>query len=417
MPKTLSPLRNTDTSVTLRRLVVLRWWLLAGEVAAILVVPVLLDIALPRWPMLVVVGLQILANTLVARRINRTPAFDDGELFVQLVLDIVALTVLMFLSGGAANPLISLLLPPVAIAALGLSAGRVAIIAGLAVAAYSLLNLIYLPLPIADVERAARLHLAGMWFTFVVSVVMLAWFVVRMTASIRQRDAELAAVREKALRDERVIALGSLAAGAAHELSTPLATMAIVAGELAHDASLGEAAHADVALLRKQIAACKGIISGLTERAGAERLDNAAAVQADRWLSEVHRRWLELRPSATSDLKLAGRAPAPMIITDKTLEQGLLNLFSNAADTGSEVSVVADWDGEWLTIEVHDSGPGFAAPILEQAGREPFPTHAAGSGIGLFLAHAAISRLGGQLSLHNDGGGVARIRLPATVTT
>lgn len=394
----------------------MRWWLLAGEVAAILVTPSLLEIPLPRVLMLMVVGLQMLGNTLVARHLRSSNIFGDGQLFVQLILDIAALSVLMFLSGGAANPLISLLLPPVAIAALALSARLVALIAGLAVAAYSLLNIVYLPLPIAEVERAARLHLAGMWFTFVVSVSMLAWFVVRMTASIRQRDAVLSEIREKALRDERIIALGTLAAGAAHELSTPLATMAIVAGELEHDATLGDAACADVALLLKQIAACKDIISRLTQQAGAERLDSAASVQADRWLTEVHQRWLELRPSVRSVLQFTGSVPTALIITDTPLEQGLLNLFNNAANTGTAVRVTAECDGERLTIEVRDSGPGFTLHILENAGKQTFPAHQSGSGLGLFLAQAAITRLGGQLILFNDNGAVARIHLPAQQT-
>jgi two-component system, sensor histidine kinase RegB len=111
-------------------------------------------------------------------------------------------------------------------------------------------------------------------------------------------------------------------------------------------------------------------------------------------------------------LQLTGNAPAPQVITDTTLEQGLLNLFNNAADAGPVVEVEADWDNEWLTIEVRDKGPGFAHEVLEKAGRMPFPGHAGGSGIGLFLAQAAISRLGGQLTLFNDGGGVARIELP-----
>lgn len=404
---------HAETSVTLRRLIVLRWWLLAGEVAAILALPALIDIPLPRLPMLVVAALQLLANVLVCRRLQRAMRLGDGALFIQLIIDISALSVLMFLSGGAANPLISLLLPPVAIAALALSGRLVAIIAGFAISTYSLLNVAYLPLPIADAELAARLHLTGMWFTFVISVTMLAWFVVRMTTSIRQRDAELAEVREKALRDERVIALGTLAAGTAHELSTPLATMAVVAGELEHDPALCEAARTDVTLLCRQIATCKDIISRLTERAGAERLDSAASQQADRWLAEVHQHWLDLRPLANSTLHFTGNAPAPAIIADKTLEQGLLNLFNNAANTGATVSVHAAWDEQWLTIDVRDTGSGFASHILNNAGKLTFPAHAGGSGLGLFLAHAAITRLGGQLTLLNDNGGVARIRLPA----
>ena len=404
--------QSPETPVTLRRLVALRWCLLAGELVALFFVPPLLDVPLPLWPMLVVVALQLIANGRMAWRMRRSDGFVDGELFVQLVLDVFALSVLMFLSGGAANPLISLLLPPVAIAALALPARLVASIAGLAVIAYSVLNGVYLPLAIADAGRAARLHLAGMWFTFVVSVSMLAWFVVRMTASIRQRDIELAAVREKALRDERVVALGTLAAGAAHELSTPLATMAIVAGELEGDASLSEASRADVALIRKQIVACKEIISQLAERAGAGRLDSAVPVVADRWLAGVYARWLELRPYVTGELQFTGASPAPTIIVDATLEQGVISLFNNAANTGSAVRVVTRWDGDSLTLEVRDQGSGFSPQVLERAGRSPFPVHADGSGLGLFLAQAAITRLGGQLSLFNDNGGVACVRLP-----
>jgi two-component system sensor histidine kinase RegB len=139
---------------------------------------------------------------------------------------------LLYLSGGAANPLISLLLVPVTVAALSLSGTLTAAVAALSIALYTFLVWFYLPLSVADAERATRLHLAGMWLTFVVSVAMIAWFIARMTASVRERDRHLAAAREKALRDERVVALGALAAGAAHELGTPLATIAVVIGDL-----------------------------------------------------------------------------------------------------------------------------------------------------------------------------------------
>jgi two-component system sensor histidine kinase RegB len=408
---------NSASSPAIQRLISLRWGLLAGELAAIAAVPPLLGIPLPWVPMLVVVALQGLGNALAARRLARSGRFSDGEMVVQLLTDIVALSVLMFYSGGAANPLISLLLPPVAVAALALPARLVALIAGSAVAAYSVLNVTYLPLPIGDAERAARLHLAGMWVTFLLSAAMLAWFLVRMKTSIRERDAELAEAREKALRDERVVALGALAAGAAHELSTPLATMAVIAGELERDPSLPAAVREDIVVLHRQVKVCKDIISGLAERAGAERLDNAAAVQADRWLGDVFARWREMRPRVVADLRLDGVSPRLTFAVDATIEQGLLNLFNNAANAGSTVRVTAACDATGLTIEVRDDGPGFPAHVIEQAGHAPFPVHAGGSGIGLLLAHAAVARLGGQLTLHNDSGGVARVRLPAAATT
>jgi two-component system sensor histidine kinase RegB len=403
---------TADTLTTLRRLVGLHWWLLGGEVAAILATPVLVDIQLPVVPMLAVVAVQAAANGWASWRALRAVHMSAQELFAQLATDLAALSVLMFFSGGAANPLISLLLPPVAVAALVLPGRWVAGIAGLAVSAYSLLMFVYLPLPVADPGRAARLHLAGMWFTFVVSAVMIAWFIVRMTASIRARDAELAAVREQALRDERVVALGALAAGAAHELSTPLATIAIIAGELEHDDSLTDSVRADIDVLRAQVGACKGIISGLADRAGVGRLDSAQSVQADEWLRSLFGRWRRVRPQASARLAIRGKSPEPAIVVETTLEQGLMNLFNNAADAGSQVVVAADWRGDFLTIEVSDNGPGFPAAVLALAGRAPLPPRAGGSGIGLFLAHTAIERLGGSLILSNSTGGLAVVRLP-----
>jgi two-component system sensor histidine kinase RegB len=226
-----------------------------------------------------------------------------GELFGQLCVDLMALAVLLYLSGGAANPLISLLLIPVAVAALSLPGRLTAAVTVLAVAIYSLLTWFYLPLSVGDAERAARLHLAGMWLTFVVSAAMIAWFVARMTASIRERDRRLAAAREQALRDERVVALGALAAGAAHELGTPLATIAVLVGELEREPALDADARADLALVREQVALCKGIISGMA---------NAAARRAP---SRCRRR-MRRRLAARRGGALAGHAAAGQCLRD-----------------------------------------------------------------------------------------------------
>ena len=409
----VQPLAVADGSPSIsRRLIALRWWFLLAELAIIALLPMLADLALPQAPMLLVVALQAAANGWAWQRTSGPAAGSPWQLFSQLVIDIVALAVMMFFSGGAANPVISLLLPPVAIAALALPARLAAVVTFLAVLAYSILMELYLPLAIADVARATRLHLLGMWFTFVVSALMMAWFVARMTATIRTRDAELAAIREQALRDERVLALGVQAAGAAHELSTPLATMAIIAGELEHDGQLPTDARADIALLRQQIAACKDIISGMAERAGVGRADSVQAVRADLWLRGLFARWQALRPLARAKLEVLDPLPAPAVAAEATLDQGLLNIFNNAADAGSEVRVGVSWRDDELCVEVRDNGPGFPPHILAEAGRAPQPTHAKGSGIGLFLAKTAIERMGGRLILINDGGGVAQVRLP-----
>lgn len=399
----------------LRRLAALRWWLLAGAAVAVWMTPAALDIPLPTIPLLTVLALMAGFNAHVWRRVRGGEPINPSELFGQLCVDLVALGTLLFLSGGATNPVISLLLVPVAVAALSLPGGFTAGIATLAVAIYSLLMWHFVPLGLADAERATRLHLAGMWLTFVVSAIMIAWFVVRMTAAVRERDTRLAEAREQALRDERVVALGALAAGAAHELGTPLATMAVIAGDLERNDGLDGEARADLAILRQQIGACKGIITGLSERAGAGRGEDARPARADLWLTGLRDRWHVLRPHARSRLEIAGSPPAPAVIVETTLEQGLLNLFNNAANAGwGEVVISGEWSERHLVVEVRDDGPGFPADVLKRAGREPLPAHAGGSGIGLFLAHAAIGRMGGRLILGNppEGGGLARVELP-----
>ena len=410
------PADGAETLASMRRLAAVRWWVLAGAALAVLVLPSLLDITLPILPMLAVIAVALAWNAVSWRRLRGATAAGPLELFTQLCLDVVVFGALLFFGGGATNPLVSLLLPPVAVAALTLPARLVAGIAALAVAAYSLLMVSFVPLPFDDPARAARLHLIGMWLTFVVSVALIAWFILRMTATIRSRDAELAAAREQALRDERVLALGTLAAGAAHELGTPLATMAVLAGELEHEAQLGAGARADVVLLREQIAHCKRIITGLSERAGARRAEGAQGMRCDAWLEAVLAGWQALRGDGGGQLEIVGAGDTPTIVVEPTLEQGIVNLLNNAARAGGPVALRAGWDAAQLFIEVRDRGPGFAAAVLRGGGTAPFPAHAHGSGIGLLLTRAAVERLGGRLTLANppDGGGLARIEIPLT---
>lgn len=399
-----------------RRSILLRWWLLLATVIAVSSAPTLLGLALPLPPMLAVLAALAAFNAWLQWRSPRVPV-PAGELFGQLCVDLTALAVLLYLSGGAANPLISLLLVPVAVAALSLPGRLTAVVTVLAVLAYSLLTRFYLPLAIDDVARAARLHLAGMWLTFVVSAVMIAWFVARMTESVRQRDLHLAAAREQALRDERVVALGALAAGAAHELGTPLATIAVLVGELERDPSLDADARADLMLVRDQVLLCKGIISGMAQRGGAARMESLQAQDAGDWLRGVLARWQAMRPRASAAIHVAGRGEAPRQAFDPALEQAVANLLNNAADAADdEIRVELDWDAAWLRLTVCDHGPGFAAQVLHRGGREALPASHGGAGIGLLLAFSAVARGGGRIGLDNPPAGGARacIELPRT---
>ncbi len=410
-----STTESADHLANLRRLVGGRWIVLAILFLVVLMGPGILDIPVPQPPLLGIIAVIALFNAIAQWRVMHSQVASTGELFTQVLFDIGALSAIVFFSGGATNPLVSLLLPPVAVAALTLPARCVAAVSTVAIVAYSLLMLYFIPLPMADATRATRLHLIGMWLIFVISTAMIGWLIVRMTRQIRERDAELAATREQALRDERVMAMGTLAAGAAHELGTPLGTMALLAGELANDTSLGDAAREDIALLRQQIGVCKQIITGLSRRAGAERLDNVESVPADRWLDNLRQHWHAARPQAGSRLIIASDGRAPAIAADPRLEQAILNLLNNAANaTPRPLEIRLSWCSENLCIDIRDQGPGFPPDILAAGGQTSFPAHERGSGVGLILTRTAIEQLGGRLTLFNpdDGGAIARIELP-----
>lgn len=399
----------------LRRLVVMRAFAVAGELGAAVLAGPLLDIQVTLTPLLLVIGLLAAFNAYTWWRLRDPVPVGEAELFAQIGVDLLALTVLLFFSGGAANPFVSLYLPYVAVAAALLPPRLAWAVAGLSVAAYSGLGVASMPLAVADAQRAATLHLAGMWVIFVASAALITAFVARMTAAIRSRDRQLAAAREEALRNEGVVALGGLAAGAAHELGTPLATMTVLAGELVRDPSLPAAVREDLDLIVAQLGHCKEIITGLAQRAGQARAEGGGAVALDVWLGGIVARWQRLRPQAQARVRLEGPQPAPRVLGEATLAQGFTNLFNNAADVCAEpAEILARWDGARLHLEVADRGPGWNAQALLAAGRSFFSTRPGGAGIGLFLAHAAIERFGGRLQLENrpGGGAVARVELP-----
>jgi two-component system sensor histidine kinase RegB len=410
---------DPDHFANLRRLVNSRWIVLAVMAILVAITPASLDIAIPQVPLLGIIGISAAFNGLIHWRLRQAWKVSPYELFSQLLFDIMTLGALLFFSGGATNPLVSLLLPTVAIAALTLPVRCVIAIGGSAIAMYSLLMIYYIPLPMPDPSRATRLHLIGMWLTFAVSAILIASFVVRMTRLIRERDAELATAREQALRDERIMAMGTLAAGAAHELGTPLATMALISGELANDPALSPEVHQDIGLLRQQIAQCKKIITDLARRAEAERLENTRHLAADHWLESIRQHWHANRPQANSQLTCQQSSPAPKIIADPRLEQAILNLLNNAANVStSRLNIALGWDSSSLTIDIRDHGPGFPPSVLHSGGNSSFPSHAQGSGVGLMLTRTAIEQLGGKLTLINpdDGGALARIELPLGAT-
>lgn len=406
---------EVDAAPNLRRLLHLRAVILAGQVLAALIAYAGFEMPLP-WAAIVCVWIASSAcSAFAGMRLRSGAPISRTELYLQVMADVTLLSLLLYFTGGPVNPLGSLLLLPLVFAAVALPRRHTWTVAAAVVAAYSALMIVHEPLS-KHAAHSFALHLAGMWFGFVLSAGLIAFFVVRMAAALRDHERKLAALRERELRDERLVALGTLAAGAAHELGTPLATMAVLAKEL--ESELADVPHVPrrMQLLRGQVDRCKTILAGMAGASELSRADAGKRSRLDDYLEALLNEFVEGRGEVTLTREWSSARSTPLIVVDRALTQALLNVLNNAADASPHaVNVYGRWNADELILEICDSGPGLAPEARAHAGEPFFTTKGtSGMGLGLFLARATMTRLGGELELSDrDGGGACvRIRLP-----
>jgi two-component system sensor histidine kinase RegB len=377
---------------------------------------------LPVKSVFMVVGLHAVINTVTWVRLKSVPHISVPEFALQLTLDTLVLALLLYFAGGYTNPFVSLLLLPLVVAASILPQLYAWIMAALTIACYTILMFYYLPLPDSNLHALHQrsefgLHVLGMWFSFLLSASLIIFFVVRMANSLRARDHALAEAREQFLYDEHLVKLGTLATGAAHELGTPLATMAVLANELKHDYANDPAVLEKVEIFRSQIDRCKAIISDISASTGQARGEGGRKIAIDDYLHETVQLWQNIRPQARLTLTIQGPTPAPQILTDKTLTQAIINILNNAADASNEqVAIEARWDTERLILDVCDRGPGLDEAVMAAVGTAFFTTKIDGHGLGLYLAQAVLNRYNGSLELNNQPAGGVRVRLQLPLT-
>ncbi|MDE2388514.1 MAG: sensor histidine kinase, partial [Betaproteobacteria bacterium] len=303
-----SDLSQSPLSKNLQRLFLLRNIAIAAQCLTFALVHWTIDIIIPWAQMITVVAVLALLNLLTWIRLHRNWPVSHLEFFLQLLIDVSALSTLLYFSGGSTNPFISFFLLPMTIAAATLPWRYTWTMAVITIACYTLLLFNYVPLPHDHNKHLVEfaLHVSGMWLAFVLSTVIIAWFVVKMSSSIRERDQDLAKAREHALRNEQIIALGTLAAGAAHELGTPLSTMAVVAGELQQEYTQDTEFQNNVHILRDQIAHCKQTLTQLLAKAGQARAEHGNELPVDIFLSQILDKWKLIRPSVKFTYQCTG---------------------------------------------------------------------------------------------------------------
>jgi len=400
----------------LARLFWMRCLALAVQLLLIVATVFWIGLDLPLPALLAVVGVQCLLNVFTWWRMRSARPAQDFELWLQLLADVSALTALLYFAGGATNPFVSFYLPALAVAA-AILPGRYAFALALySLAGYSALTYFYQPLHIHDHDQAMAYHLAGMWLNFVVSAALITWFVTRMSATVREHTAQLALAREQQLQGERIVALGTQAASAAHEMSTPLSTVAVIAGELRVEANRNAALamhREDLAIVEEQIAACKTALDRMSMHI--QPAANTARIALAAWLKNLVDAW-RLRHPATVVKTILSADPA-WIAEQQIVSQILLTLLDNAAQTGGRVEVRLSVSAQQAVIEVNDNGAGIDSGLLKRLGYEPVRSNTGGKGIGLMLAFASARQIGARIVLSSMPPNGTRVQLTLQLAT
>lgn len=371
-------------------------------------------IPLPWMALGVTLAISLALCIVTALRLRGPWPVTEVEYAGQLACDLLIHSALLYFSGGSSNPFVSYYLVPLTIAAATLPWLYTIVLAGLALAAYTVLLVWFHPLDISAGQRDYLL-IYGMWLSFALAAGLITFFVARMSQALRRQEQIVAQRREESMRDQQLLAVATQAAGAAHELGTPLSTMSVLLSELRRSNRDQPALQEDLALLQEQVKLCKDTLQQLVRAAEADRRQAVEEQGVNQWLEATLQRWHLMRPEATYRYQNVGRGSAPRLTPPTDLTQALLNLLNNAADAcPDDLDIRLDWDAADIRLNIRDHGPGVPLAIAEQLGKPFFTTKGKGFGLGLFLSQASVTRAGGTVKLYNheDGGTLTELRLP-----
>ena len=415
----------------LRRLLAIRLIVFVCQLLALAYVYYALQLALNYFLLGSTLLALALINIITLARLRQNWAVSDAEFLGHLLVDVIGLSILLYLSGGANNPFVSYLLVPVTISAAILPWAYTWVITAISLACYSILLFFYQALPalmpmdmnMGQAGNTPNLHIIGMWCNFLVSAILITFFVVKMAQEIRSKEGRLTRYREDNLRDEQIIALATQAAGTAHELGTPLSTVAVLLSEMEQDYATNEPLQQDILLMKQQVLRCKETLKELVSQADFKNPERSKEIALREFIEQVLSQWQLLRPEVVLVFNIdnADAESAPMVSVEATLQQAIVNMLNNAADAslkGIDVNLSwsekADKNDSYWQLNIRDYGAGISDEIAEQLGSKVVSTKHGGLGVGHILSQASINRLGGKVSMyqHQEQGMVTEISVP-----
>ncbi len=404
----------------LRRLVYIRYIALAGQLAALFVFSQHYDLNLPLNTLGPLIAFFTTIIILSHARTYWMKPLQQTEFCAHILIDIAALTALLYFTGGATNPFVSYYLVPISIAAITLPTIMTWGVTAVSLIAYS--GLVFFHYPLEGLAPQAmhtdhdqtlvgvfgvNLHILGMWVNFALSAGLITYFVVQMAEALRRQEAELSAQKEEQMQDEQLLAIATQAAGAAHELGTPLNTMKLIIDNLQHE-HLNGSQRKDIAILDQQIHRCHTTLQNLIRAASFDdKGDKSILVSI--YVEELMDNWQLMRPDVHTVIILDDNSPPIKASFHPAIQQSLQNLLNNAADASpKQIEINISWNRKELHVEIRDYGPSISAEQIETLGHLTSPTASnkpGGLGIGLFLSHHSLNRHGGHVSLSNTEGG------------
>ena len=382
-------------------LIKLRWSSIAGQVATIAGTQWIVGIALPVWSLFGIVSIELLSNVLCVLWYRRQRPVPEWQLACIMVLDVTLLTGLLYFTGGPFNPFSFLYLVQIALAAVVLHAHWTWMLVLLSFSCFGLLIVYHQQLAI----ETLGIYQTGMWVALGVAAAFIVHFLLRITGALVQRERELGEARNLAARREKLASLATMAAGAAHELATPLGTIAVVAKELERQLTAdGGRILEDVVLIRQQAGRCRAILDqmafGAAESAG-ENLERVRVTE----LIELALAGVRKAPAVHIQASL-GCGETLLQLPRRAVAQALRSIVTNAQDASvknQHVTLTIEKRGDEVQFEVRDRGHGMNNATLARIGEPFFTTKEPGQGmgLGLFLTRAVLDQLGSSLSVES----------------
>lgn len=404
--------------VRLRTLVFVRWVAILGQTAAVLYVYFGLGFAFQLFPTLGAIAISAVLNAVLMLDRPLAGRLDDRAAGAVLAYDVMQLATLLYFTGGLQNPFAVLMVAPVAVAAASLSRAMTVALGALALFLATLLAFWHEPLPwfAPGLELPLQFRV-GVWIAIAMTIGFVAAYVATLSSESRQLSDAFSATQALLAREQRMSAVGGLAAAAAHELGTPLATIAVVAKEIARDLPEGDL-KSDADLLLAETMRCRDILARLAAKpeGGGPEGNPFPKPALSVLLKEIAERYARSMP--VTHIADFADGVEPHVARTPEIVQALGTLVENAATFAREGIELVVWsDGEHAGVDISDDGPGFSPEILGRLG-EPYVSTRIGDGehmgLGIFIANTLLARSGGAVSWENrrEGGARVSVRWP-----